>query len=269
MKNITVIIPVHDASDSAKSWLNKAITSINLQKDKPEKTAIVHCDCPDVIAYFDALKAENNPILDGIDLIHNTGSNDFSSQINFAANVVTTKYISILELDDEYSNTWFKNVGIYSEAYPNVDLFLPIVVDTDEDGNFLSFTNESVWAFNFAEEQGILNNDSLLNYNNFQTSGMVIDREKFLEIGGFKSNIKLAFVYEFLLRATYNDLRVMTIPKFGYKHTNMREDSLFWNYKNNKRMQIFPEEAKFWIEAAKKEYFFKNDRQINYAPKNV
>ena len=24
----------------------------------------------------------------------------------------------------------------------------------------------------------------------------------------------------------------MTIPKIGYKHLNMREGSIFWNYKN-------------------------------------
>jgi hypothetical protein len=44
-------------------------------------------------------------------------------------------------------------------------------------------------------------------------------------------SIKLTFVYEFLLRLTYNSVSIMTIPKLGYKHTNMREGSIFWNYK--------------------------------------
>ena len=80
----------------------------------------------------------------------------------------------------------------------------------------------------------------------------------------FKPSIKLTFIYEFLLRATYNDFRVMTIPKIGYKHMNMREKSLFWDYKNNKEDMIVPEEAAFWVEQAKKEYFFTYDRAIEY-----
>lgn len=93
---------------------------------------------------------------------------------------------------------------------------------------------------------------------------MVINKESFEEIGGFKSSIRLTFVYEFLLRATYNDLKVFTIPKVGYKHTNMRPDSLFWNYKFNKDELIDSKEASFWIDTAKKEYFFSSDRQITY-----
>ena len=56
----------------------------------------------------------------------------------------------------------------------------------------------------------------------------------------------------------------MTIPKIGYKHTNMREDSLFWNYKNKPTEKLSGEEGGFWIEAAKKEYFFTYDRDIKY-----
>ena len=48
-----------------------------------------------------------------------------------------------------------------------------------------------------------------------------------------KSSMKLTFNYEFLLRATYNDTVIMTIPKVGYKHTNQRVDHLFWDYKFN------------------------------------
>ena len=79
-----------------------------------------------------------------------------------------------------------------------------------------------------------------------------------------KPSIRLTFVYEFLLRATYNDFRIMTIPRIGYKHVNMRENSLFWDYKNNPKERITPEEASFWVEQAKKEYFFTYDRVIQY-----
>ena len=55
----------------------------------------------------------------------------------------------------------------------------------------------------------------------------------------------------------------MTIPKIGYKHANMREFSLFWDYKNGSN-PLNPEEANFWVEQAKKEYFFTYDRVVEY-----
>ena len=57
----------------------------------------------------------------------------------------------------------------------------------------------------------------------------------------------------------------MTIPRIGYKHLNLREGSIFWNYKNGSDVMT-PEEIKFWIESAKKEYFFKDERQLKYTP---
>ena len=85
--------------------------------------------------------------------------------------------------------------------------------------------------------------------------------------GAFKPSFKLTFVYELLLRLTYNSAKIMTIPKIGYKHTNMREGSIFWNYKNN-TAKMSDDEVKFWIESAKKEYFFIDDRGIKYQPEN-
>ena len=58
----------------------------------------------------------------------------------------------------------------------------------------------------------------------------------------------------------------MVIPKMGYKHMNMRPSSLFWEYKNSQdeSMQITPDEARFWMETAKKEFFYNEDRNITY-----
>jgi hypothetical protein len=55
----------------------------------------------------------------------------------------------------------------------------------------------------------------------------------------------------------------MTIPKIGYKHTNLRQDSIFWSYKFG-NSKLSESEVKFWLQTAKKEYFFTEDRQIKY-----
>jgi hypothetical protein len=115
---------------------------------------------------------------------------------------------------------------------------------------------------------GFLSNETLQNYQNFQSAGMVINREKFLEFGGFKPSFKLTFVYELFLRLTYNSLRIMTIPKLGYKHMTLRDGSIFWNYKNGTEI-LTENEVRFWISAAKQEYFFTEDRDIKYELTNV
>jgi hypothetical protein len=97
---------------------------------------------------------------------------------------------------------------------------------------------------------------------------MVFSKDKFLEMGGLKANLKLTFGYELFLRLTYNSTKIMTIPKIGYKHMNLREGSIFWNYKNGED-KMTQEEAKFWIDSAKKEYFYNNDREIKYEPQEV
>jgi hypothetical protein len=133
---------------------------------------------------------------------------------------------------------------------------------------FAGFTNEATFAQNISSEMGILTNETLQNFQNFQISGMVFQKEKFLEVGGIKSNLKLTFGYELFLRLTHNSARIMTIPRIGYKHMNLREGSIFWNYKNGEN-RLTQDEARFWIETAKKEYFFNSERDIQYESQEV
>ena len=188
---------------------------------------------------------------------------NYSSQINLGVSKSESPWVTFFEFDDEYSPIWFKNVKKYSEIYESVGGFLPIVIDIDDKNAFAGFTNEATFANNFAMEVGYLTNDTLHQYQNFQTSGMVIKKSLFEEFGKFKPSIHLTFVYEFLLRMTYNSVQIMTIPKIGYKHTNLRPDSIFWNYKFGSS-KLSENEVKFWLSTAKKEYFFTNDRNIKY-----
>jgi len=261
MSNISVIIPIHEISETVEQYLTKCLQSVVNQTVKPEKVFITHADTKEVNNFFKSWKKPED--LDIVILV-NKNKTDFCSQVNLAVETMETEWFSVLEYDDEYSKHWFKNVKNYMESYDDVDIFLPLVVDVDESQNFLGFTNEAIWAMKFSEKHGELDNNTLLNYQNFQTSGAVIKKESFESVGMLKPSMKLTFVYEFLLRATYNDFRIMTIPKIGYKHMNMRENSLFWDYKNDPKDKIAPEEAGFWVEQAKKEYFFTYDRAIEY-----
>lgn len=256
--NISVILPVHELTEETRPLFGNAIKSVELQKVRPDYLLIV---VPKGSDLAEELKAADYGALTGtVVIVENDGPTDFASQINFGVSQSTTDWVSILELDDEYANIWFKNVVEYRKSHPNVGIFLPIVVDVDSNSNFIGFTNEAVWASSFSDELGILDLNALLTYQNFNTDGVVIEKSIFEEFGGFKSSVKLTFIYEFFLRMAFKDVRIMTIPRFGYKHTNQRTGSLFANYKRD----MDPIEAKWWLSQAKKEYYFEKDRKLTY-----
>lgn len=258
--DVTVILPIKSSLPrDFHEYFGRAIQSLKNQKTGFKELIIVASQEEQLQNYLSTYDFKEVPHK----VVTWTGESSYANQINFGIENANTEWISLFEFDDEYSAIWFDNVKKYSEIYPNVHSFMPVVVDVDEKGIFAGFTNEAVFAANFSIEMGYLSNDILQDYQNFQTAGMVFKKSVYDDFGGFKSSIKLTFVYEFLLRLTYNSVIMMTIPKFGYKHTNMREGSIFWNYKNGKDKMI-DDEVKFWVQTAKKEYFFKEDRIINY-----
>jgi len=263
--NLSVILPIK--SGNVKNFdelFDKAITSLKTQKHPFKELIIVHTD---ETKLNEVLNNYNFEDLNVKKLLWSEEAN-YCSQINYGVENSDSEWVSFFEFDDEYSSIWFKNVDLYIKSYNDVDAFLPIVVDIDNKGVFAGFTNEATFAANFSNEMGILTNETLQNYQNFQSSGMVIKKSIFEQYGKFKPSIKLTFVYEFMLRMTHNSIKIMTIPRIGYKHTNLREGSIFWNYKNGTNVMT-PDEIKFWIESAKKEYFFNVDRQIKYEPETV
>jgi hypothetical protein len=61
----------------------------------------------------------------------------------------------------------------------------------------------------------------------------------------------------------------MTIPKLGYRKTNMRPGSLFHGYYHVEETKMDPVEARFWFNTARKESYFKKDREITYIEDKV
>ena len=257
--DITVILPVHELDDTTKALFEVAVKSIANQKTRPDAVIIVTPKGSDAEKYLNAFDYEG--IKDITTVLPNPEKTDFSSQVNYAVENVKTGWFSILEFDDQYASTWFQNVMTYREAYDDVKMFLPIIIDVDYNGAFIGLTNSAVWAKTFSDEQGFLDNNALLNNSpNFNFDGMVMEVATYKELGGIKASMKLTFIYEFLLRMTFKDVKIMTIPKWGYKHVNQREGSLFNNY----RKELNPIEANWWMSQAKKEYYFPHDREITY-----
>jgi len=261
--NISVILPVHSLDESTKQLFDNAVLSVLEQSVRPDELVIVVPKGSDVADYVKGY--DYTDYKDSVTIAENDGDTDFAAQVNYGVSVSKSEWFSILEYDDEYAKIWFKNVVEYRAAHTNVDLFLPIIIDVDDNSGFIGFTNEAVWANSFSDELGVLDLNALLTYQNFNTDGMVIRKSTYEEFGGFKSSIKLTFIYEFLLRMTFKDARVFVIPRFGYKHVNQREGSLFSEYKQT----LDPTEARWWLAQAKKEYYFQKDRNITYEVQNA
>lgn len=267
MENISLSVIMPIKSSLAKDFddfFQKAIKSIQNNTTKILELVIVHTEEEQLVNYLDTFSFDDLTVKK----VLYKGEPNYASQINLGIKESSGEWVSFFEFDDEYSSIWFKNVEKYSKYFPNVDVFLPVVVDVDEKGTFAGFTNEASFAANFSQEIGFLTNETLHTYQNFQTAGAVYKKDILNSFGGFKPSIKLTFVYELLLRLTYNSVNIMTIPRLGYKHFNLREGSIFWNYKNSDN-KMLEDEVKFWIQTAKKEYFFIDDRIIKYEPQTT
>ena len=251
--DITVIIPVFNVN---VELFNNANTSLKQQIEAPEAVLLVVGD-----------KTEDYNLIKDIDygdlnitILNHKESTTFATQMNLGVGACKTKWFSFLEQDDEMSSLWFKNVVKYRNVYSDVHIFLPLILDVNSEGIFLGMANEAVWASEFSDEMGYLDNAALLRFQNFNFDGMVMLKEAYQEFGGLKDSVKLTFMYEFLLRLTYNSCKLMVIPKLSYKHVNLRVGGLFSTYKN----ELSYDESRWWLALAKKEYFHVNDRKILY-----
>ena len=267
--NLSVIIPIHEYNDELSLLVTSAVESVFKQEnlDGLPKILLVYPTELDVsiTGLKDSMirKHQVSGVTDSnFVLIKNDGATDYQAQVNLGVESVTTDYFSVLEFDDEYSATYFRNVQKYIDGYPEIDILLTMMIEVNEKNEGIKLTNETVWAQQFVGENGemgYLNANALKQYTDFKLSGAVIKTSEFRNLGGYKSNIKLTFMYEFLLRALNNASKIFSIPKIGYKHLATREGSLFDGYLKN--MPV--DERKFWFETATKESNFMNDRPID------
>jgi hypothetical protein len=274
--DISVIIPVHECNDTITPLLTTAFDSVVAQEkieELPNIYVVYAAEIEEcIVGWKDSMirkHSSNGVNSEKIILVKNEEETDFQSQVNLGVSKVDTEFFSILELDDEYSTTYFYNMLKYikHEDYSDVDVFLSMIIETNEKNESIKLTNEVVWAQQFVGENGemgFLNLNSLKQYTDFKISGSVIKKEEYENIGGLKKNIKLTFNYEFLLRALNNACRIFTIPKIGYKHLSGREGSLFAGYQKTMPMN----ERNFWFETATRESNFTTDRVIDMSKLN-
>lgn len=253
MKDITVIIPIllEAYSHPLDQMLNKAVDSVraaaeNYKGGKVKLLIVRPSDEATDDLYFPNIEYK---------YIYNKGNTDYCSQVNLGVENVDTEFFSILEFDDWYSPKWFKMFDEYYNTNEDVSVFLPINVLHSQKENTSEFVNEIVWASSFSSEMGVIDFECLENCASFNLTGGIFKTSDWLK---YKPSIKVAFNYEYLLRATSKNKKqkIYVIPKEGYHHELFREGSLVDQY-----VKEIPEETNpLWFELARREYSYDEDR---------
>lgn len=269
MKGIDIIIPVHkyntEVSDLLKRCLNsvKEMAIINKEIDINTDIFVVGPSLPsqdimNLIEWTTEFSTFN--VVDNV-----SGMTDFCSQVNFAVeNSCKNDYFMVVEFDDMVTPKWVKMSIPYINLKPKCPLFLPLieVYDINTPSVPLNYINEMGWSSSFVEnELGVLSNNSLQDYCNFNFTGAIVKRNDFIKSGCLKPSIKLSFGYEMLLRLSHLIGDLYIVPKVGYFHFINREDSLTSEYHRT----ITQEEGSWWIKLATEEYQYKKDRKKEYS----
>lgn len=257
MENILiVIIPVHEVNEDVKKLLPQAISSV-----PNEVTVRVSCpngvgkDVSPIVSSF-----KNAIIYEGKE----ANKSSFTELVNQA--VGNSKFFSVLEFDDVYSPIWFDNFKKYDDSYDDVSMFMYLEDLYDfESKEYIGFGNEAPLASSFSNEIGEVDNDCLQNFFDFYLTGSIIKTDDFIEIGKLKTNIPVVFWYEFMLRMTNKNKRIMVIPKVGYIHYLNRKGSLLDIYRD----KYTDNEAEYWFNTAKKESFYNIQRDVKPYNPNV
>ena len=249
MKDLVIIIPMHEFGKENIELLNKAVESV------PEELKIV----------LSVKKGVDGRTLKGISnrltVLAESDGDSFVELVNTAVDNIEEKWFSILEFDDSYTPIWFDNAKKYMEFMPSTSVFMFLEDITDfNNGKYIGFGNEAAWASSFSNEIGYIDNDCLQNYFDFYLTGSIFNTADWREVGGLKPSIKITFWYEWLLRLTNKNKTVFVIPKVGYNHHLARKGSLVEFYKEN----IGSEETQWWFDLAKRESLFREDRNKTY-----
>ena len=267
MLDITVIIPVHQVNDELKEFYKRALSSVPSDN---EDISVLVVGPKAIIKEYEGVIADYQG---RISFVENEKC-DFATQINVGAKNCGTTFFSILEVDDVYTEIWFKNVKEHIEAYDTVSVFIPVVEVDDVSGEKpvpVGLANEIALSSVFADDTvspdgssniGHISIDSLMDHSDFNVTGSVFKTEDYLSVGGLKSTIKLSFWFEFLLRIVYRGHGVYVVPKIGYIHSLGRDGSLMLEYN-----KMDEDEAQYYFDLAKQEYFFKEERAKPYKKK--
>lgn len=258
--NLAYIIPAHKLHPG----LTAAIDSVLAQSPKANLILVTPKD--------EVYPSISDARLEKLTLVNAEGDRSFPALVNLgieaAKGMENVEWISILEYDDAllpYATAVFEK---YRDRFDQTPVFagLTLIVDPGDRTKdqtqppaLQQMANEAAWAPNIMEVPGIVDFNAMLRMNFVLLTSTFIKLEILDEIGNLKQNMKHFSDYEFLLRIVYNGHEIRSIPKATHYHYNNGEALTTLRSLNR-------DEAEFWVNAARKEYFFEFDRELSYDP---
>ena len=262
MKDVTIIIPVHEYNETVDGLIRNALKSVATCREEYKDGKL-----PVTIVAARSLdeqlsKSDIYQVISETKIIWKEGATDFCSMINYAVDYIDADYFSILEYDDEYRKKWFKLANDYFYGNESISIFLPLnaVHANNKEwqfGNEFALSNAFITdEVNDTDDVGIINFKRMEKCSVFNLTGAIFNKNDFIKVGKYKPSIKVAFNYELLLRLTNKGLKCMVVPKEGYVHNVGRENSLTDIYNKT----LTDDEVNKWFELAFREYVYDNDR---------
>ena len=253
MNKITFILPLDEFNENIQMYLESGLKSIKLMCPEAGSALLRIVGNKEAIEKAKELALKHKFGEKAVKTIEDNG--DFVSHINTAALSCTTKYFSVFQFEDEYFKNWAKNALEYNE---NDEFPVVLPLDMLVSGENTGLGNEIALSAGFSDVPGILGQKELETYFDFTLFGGFIKTDVFASVGGLKPSLKFAAFPEFLLRTAFYGNRIRVVPKLGYKRNLNVEGGYFTKIFK----EVEKEEGKKLVEAAKKEYFFKEDRGV-------
>jgi len=246
---INIIIPAHEYIDD----LEQTINSVLIQGDNYK---------PHVVGPQKVIDQIKN--IDGITpCVYVDEDTSYAAMVNHCIKRMPDEsgdWVSILEYDDELLPNFVETFERYSKSH-EADIYslMSLNLKASDDKTLLGTTNEVTWAGGMAEKQGWYDYNLAIKGHFSFINSMVINRKCFEEFGYFKPSMPMYEDYEWFLRMIYNDVKIYAIPQIRHYHY-VRDNSKSMSIAND----VSAIERQFWLSTARKEYFFDEDRKIEY-----
>lgn len=260
----TFIIPFHlQFKGEAKEKLIRAINSFNIARNA---NSIIHDDFKLIIATTNPISISDINDVAYIEILECKNKSTYSELVNAAIEKIEdSEYVSILEYDDELTKNSLKCFVDYNKySFDNneeVDIFTGLAFvlassDDNSESRLVGISNEPAFAPGVSEEYGKFDFNMMLRTNFIFLNGCFIKRNLFDQYGKFKENFEMFYDYEFILRMIYNGANVKAIPKITHLHY-LSNNGAFAKFSNE------PHDVREkWLNAARRELFFEEDREI-------
>ena len=257
---LSVIIPIHKINKKEIEVLQKALKSLNEQSYKDFATVFVLSDKVKFNDIEEKCKKELKNL--NFSFLTKTGKDtNYQQMVNYGVKNISTPHFTVLEFDDKFQTYWFEEWSKWKTRLPNVDIFLPFIVNLQNEEQYAGLQNTIATAQGVMERRGYVDLDNVLKNNVLELTGGIFKTNQFIELGGLKENILHYFNYELLLRLLKYGQEIFVIPKVGVLHMNFRKNSYSEMFINDSKSGKI--DKKKWYEIALQEYFFKIEREIN------